>query len=70
MGWASGSHILDAVADTVLDYIPKKHRKYVAEVLIEIFQEEDCDTIDECENEVIAEVYQEMYPPLEDDECK
>lgn len=66
MGWASGSRILEGVAETVMPLIPKQKRKEVAKKLIAIFENEDCDTIYEVEQKDIREVYDEMYPPDED----
>jgi hypothetical protein len=66
MGWASGSHLLDKIAYAVLPLIPDNHREWTAGTLIELFENEDCDTIGECDNPVIAKVYRKMYP--DDDE--
>ncbi len=67
MGWASGSSLLDLVADITLEHVPEKERAHVADKLIAAFKGEDCDTICECENEYIAAAYERMNPS-EDDE--
>ena len=50
MGWANGSYLAGEVWAAVRRYIPKgKKRRNVAQVLIALFEEFDCDTIDEAE---------------------
>lgn len=47
MGWASGSGIAQNVWDEVKKYIPKDKQKTVAKSIIDIFEQEDCDTMQE-----------------------
>lgn len=47
MGWASGSGIAEDVWEAVKKYIPKEDLKKVAGRLIDIFEAEDCDTMQE-----------------------
>ncbi len=49
MGWAGGSQLADEVWNIVSKYIPAKDRPAVAHALCAQFQNEDCDTMDECE---------------------
>ena len=49
MGWASGSAIAEAVWATVSPFIPVKHHEKVAKELVELFENEDCDTMYEAE---------------------
>ncbi len=49
MGWASGSEIADRIWDTVKEHIPESEKKSIALEIIKIFEDEDCDTIYECE---------------------
>jgi hypothetical protein len=49
MGWASGSELAEDIWTLVRKYIPKRVRKRVARKLIDLFENRDCDTIDECE---------------------
>jgi hypothetical protein len=49
MGWASGSEIAESIWDAVKKSIPKKDQKKVAKKIIEIFENNDCDTIEEAE---------------------
>lgn len=49
MGWANGSQLAEKVWALVRAYIPKGGRKQVARKLIGLFENMDCDTIDECE---------------------
>jgi len=50
MGWASGSEIADATWNLVRDYIPEDKRKEIADKFVEVFEDHDCDTIDEAES--------------------
>jgi hypothetical protein len=45
MGWGSGSVVADAVWDVVKKYIPEEDHEEVADQLIEVFEDEDCDTM-------------------------
>ena len=50
MGWAGGSELADKVWHNVRTYIPKaEDRKRLAKKIIDLFEDEDCDTMDECE---------------------
>ena len=49
MGWASGSELAEDVWTLVRKYIPKNALKQVASKLIDLFENRDCDTIEECE---------------------
>jgi hypothetical protein len=62
MGWAGGSSLLDEVAKVVMPLIPKEKRKKVAAKLIDIFESEDCDTINECEQKDIRVEYERRFP--------
>lgn len=47
MGWASGSSIADSVWDAIKKYIPKDKKLEVAKDIVEIFENQDCDTMHE-----------------------
>ena len=49
MGWASGSEIADEVWNAVRKYVPESDRKDVATRVVRIFEERDCDTMEEAE---------------------
>jgi hypothetical protein len=49
MGWASGSALAVEVWELMRERIPKKYRQEIAERLVELFEDHDCDTMDECE---------------------
>ena len=49
MGWASGSEIAEELWDVVREYIPEDSRKSVASRVVSIFEDRDCDTIEEAE---------------------
>jgi hypothetical protein len=49
MGWASGSELAESVWSLFRKHVPKEQRKQVALKLIDLFEDRDCDTIDECE---------------------
>jgi hypothetical protein len=49
MGWSGGSEMAEEIWRLVGGKIAKPHRKRVARALISIFENQDCDTIDECD---------------------
>lgn len=51
-------------------HVPKSEQEAVARKLINIFENEDCDTISEVcdEIKVFDKVYREMYPGLYEDD--
>jgi hypothetical protein len=49
MGWASGSELAEEVWELVREYIPKRKREQVAKDLVNIFEDHDCDTMEEAE---------------------
>lgn len=50
MGWASGSQLAEEIWEVVGKHIPSKNKKQVAKKLIDLFEDSDCDTIDEAED--------------------
>lgn len=65
MGRASGSSLLEEVAKIVMPKIAAKDRPKVAAKLIEAFEQEDCDTINEVEQADIRREYDKKFPPEE-----
>ena len=64
MGWASGSSLLDEVAKIVMPHVlDDESKRRVAGELIDAFESEDCDTINECEQEDIRAEYDRRNPP-------
>lgn len=49
MGWAGGSGMAADVWKLVRSHIPESKRKRIAKKLVDIFENEDCDTMDEAE---------------------
>lgn len=49
MGWASGSSLAEDIWDLIKNDLKPKQRKIIASGLIDLFEDMDCDTIDECE---------------------
>jgi len=49
MGWASGSALAQDVWNLVREYVHIHDRSHVARQLIDLFENMDCDTIDEAE---------------------
>lgn len=48
MGWASGSFLASKVWSLFRNYIPEgEERTFIANELIALFEQEDCDTLDE-----------------------
>lgn len=67
MGWASGSEVGDNIWDGIRDLIPEENRQEAARVVINALEDQDCDTIGECENLVIDAGLQKEYWPDEDE---
>jgi hypothetical protein len=65
MGWASGSRfaieLIDAAKVTVTNEV---ERAAFYEKMIYVFEDADCDTLDECvgNDDVFDEVWNELYP--------
>lgn len=49
MGWASGSAIAEEIWNTIRPHIRPGTRGAMARAIIEIFENNDCDTLDEAE---------------------
>ena len=52
MGWASGSSLCSKILDETLEVlwynkVPKDEQVELAKVILQAFQEEDCDTLEE-----------------------
>lgn len=50
MGWSGGSGLLGDCWKQVRKFVPEKDRTKLLAKLIELFENEDCDTMDEIEN--------------------
>lgn len=48
MGWAGGSEVGNRLWDRLRPILSEEHRKEMAEFIIQILEDEDCDTLDEC----------------------
>lgn len=70
MSWARGSQIMTEIIETLMDTLSDddNSRAEAYSALIDIFEDHDCDTLDECLNidEVFDDVYREKHP--EEDE--
>lgn len=65
MGWASGSRVLSEIIEAVMENVSDNgEREELYNSLIDIFEDADCDTIEECLeiDEVFDDVYYEKYP--------
>lgn len=63
MGWATGSEIMSEIIDDTKSAIrDKKKRKAYYKHLIHVFQQYDCDTLDDCRDDdpLFAEALDEM----------
>jgi hypothetical protein len=65
MGWAGGSEIAEDVWIVVRKHIPLQYRKDVARKLIDIFEDADCDTIEECKL-LLADADLKIYSELDE----
>lgn len=71
MGWASGSSMFGEIIEFLQETIEDEDvRKEIYLGLIDIFENRDCDTLDECkgEDEAFDEAFEELHPSDEDEE--
>jgi hypothetical protein len=71
MGWASGSSLFSDIIEAINDCdVDDETRHMLYEKLIPIFEDEDCDTLQEClgQDSVYDKVYNSLYPPEDDSE--
>lgn len=69
MGWASGSDIGTGFWEEVRENVKPEKLEETARALISALEDQDCDTIYECEQLVIdAGLEAEYWPDEEDDE--
>lgn len=71
MGWASGSSLFSDIIEAINDCdVDDETRHMLYEKLIPIFEDEDCDTLQEClgQDSVYDKVYNSLYPRDEDNE--
>lgn len=54
MGWGSGVDVAEDVWDLLKKYVPKNKRKEAARAVIEIFENHDCDTLQDSEELMLA----------------
>ncbi len=47
MGWSGGSEMAEDIWNMFRKYVPEKSRKRCAKKLVDIFETQDCDTMDE-----------------------
>lgn len=65
MGWASGSRMAAELIDVAKITITNENeRSAFYEKMIYVFEDADCDTLDECVgiDEIFDEVWDELYP--------
>ena len=49
MAWSTGASIFAEIAETILRYVPDEDdRKMIHKELVELFQDYDCDNLEEC----------------------
>lgn len=74
MGWSSGSAIMSEIISALKEVgISKEDKVEIYERLIQVFEDFDCDTLDECltEDPAFKLAYNQLYPDylsFEDDE--
>ncbi len=51
MAWSTGASIFAEIAETIFRYVPDEDdRKVIYQELVELFQDYDCDNLNECAN--------------------
>lgn len=73
MGWASGSRVMSEIIAAIQPHLPDENaRKEVYKILINVFEDDDWDTQDECEGEdpafdaALAELHPDWYEEEEE----
>ena len=52
MGWSDGSTLMSALINSLVEvHVPFEQRTKIYSNMIEVFQHEDCDTLEECLDE-------------------
>ena len=54
MGWGAGSEVADEVWKLVKKFIPKEQKQKIAKKIINIMENQDCDTMDDSNIYTIA----------------
>jgi hypothetical protein len=71
MGWASGSRLFSDIIVSLKKHVPDEEVREALYVdLIEAFEDFDCDTLQECEEEddVLAAALRDVHPDWYDEE--
>ena len=68
MGWASGSEVGEEIWNGIRYLIPEDDRQEAARVVIDALENQDCDTIYECETLVKDAGLEEKYWPEEEED--
>jgi len=63
MGWSGGSELGDSFWRRIREHIPEESRQLVARELINALEDQDCDTVYECELLVSDAGLEEEYWP-------
>lgn len=66
MGWSSGSRLMSEIIEAIEDNVSNYETKVeIFKVLIEKFEDYDCDNLNECLDESIA--FEEAYKSIHED---
>lgn len=68
MGWGSGSELMgDIMYALSKEKVSKRQQRAIYKILIPVFEQHDCDTLEECcDDEDFKAVYEELNPPEEE----
>jgi hypothetical protein len=75
MGWGSGSGLMSSIIDAIQEEeIDDTVRQTIYQILIESFEDYDCDTLDECvgTDPAFDKAYYQIHPQEDnddDDDC-
>lgn len=69
MGWAGGIELLDKVFDVIKHHVTTD-KDTIALQLVELFEDEDCDTICESDHTEILRAYRSLHPEYFEDEIR
>jgi hypothetical protein len=57
MGWSSGAELAEELWCHISDFVPKEYHKHVARHVVSLFEDYDCDNIDEARQLIKAARY-------------
>lgn len=70
MGWASGSSLMGDIVEQInkQKFLTIDQKEQLYKVLIDCFENRDCDTLDEVDDKVFTKVWQQIHGSDDEDD--